>query len=192
MIIGYVGNVRNGKTLSAAIQLKQFYDMGYKIYSNTWLSFKFTPLTLDYVLDIVENDIEIPDNSIFFIDEIHIWLDSRIAGSKRNRIISYFLLQTGKMGKNTDYGLILLYTTQYLHQIDKRLKSVTDIVVKNEKIIIKKHVKKPIHIFKQTKYIMKGDKSYMKIDVYIGAEWMYKLYDTRQKIKYEPDRYEDE
>ena len=59
-------------------------------------------------IDIVEKELEIEDNCVFFIDEIHIWLDSRISGSKRNRILSYFLLQSGKLGKNTDYGLIML------------------------------------------------------------------------------------
>jgi len=187
MIIGYFGNVRQGKTLSAVRELKKFYDAGYTIYSNTALSFPFKPLTLDFILDIVEKDIDIEDKAVFFIDEIHIWLDSRIAGSKRNRIGSYFLLQTGKMGANTDYGLILLFTSQYPDQIDKRLRHVMDIGVQCEKVMFRGE-----KYFKLNAYFYKGEKSFNKITAYHGNQSLYNLYDTRKKIKIVKDRYDEE
>ena len=187
MIIGYFGNVRQGKTLSAIRELYKLYLKGYKIYSNTWLAFPFKPLTLDYVLDIVEKDLDVEDNSVFFIDEIYIWADSRISGTKRNRIISYFLLQTGKLGANTDYGLILLFTSQYPDQIDKRLRHVIDIATECEKIEFKgdKYFIQKVNVFK-------GNKSFTMVKVFKGITALYKLYDTRKKIKYERDRYEEE
>jgi hypothetical protein len=187
MIIGYFGNVRQGKTLSAVRELKKLYDKGYRIYSNTWLSFPHKPLTLDYVLDIVEKDLDVPDNSVFFIDEIYIWADSRMSTSKRNRVISYFLLQTGKLGKNTDYGLLLLFTAQYPDQIDKRLKHVMDMGVQCRKIEYrgKKY-------FLQTVYVYKGDQSFNFQRVFAGDGKLYELYDTRKKIRVEKDRYEEE
>lgn len=186
MIIGFFGNVRQGKTLSAVLELYRYYKGGYKIYSNTGLSFPHEMLNLDYILDIVEQDLDIPDNSVFFIDEITVWLDSRVSGSKRNRVISYFLLQTGKMGENTDYGLILLYTAQFTHLIDKRLRSVTDIAIECEKIILKDNTK----IIKQSRYIYKGNKSFSYIKVIRNMELVYPLYNTRKKIKAElGDRY---
>lgn len=187
MIIGFLGNVRQGKTLSAVKELKKFYDLGYKVYSNTWLSFPHTPLTLDYILDIVEKDLDVPDNSIFFIDEIYIWCDARISASKRNRIVSYFILQTGKLGNNTDYGLILLYTTQYATQIDKRLRNTTDIAVFCEKF--SHH---GIKYFIQRMHIFKGKKSFIKTTLFTGTTELYSLYDTRRKIRVEKDRYEEE
>jgi hypothetical protein len=77
MIIGYYGNVRQGKTYGAVLELFLLWLKGYVIYSNTWLAFPFKILTLDYLLDIVEKDLNIEDNAVFFIDEIPIWLDSR-------------------------------------------------------------------------------------------------------------------
>jgi len=187
MIIGYFGNVRQGKTLSAVKELRKFHERGFKIYSNTWLNFEYTPLTLNYLFDIVEQDLSIPDNCVFFIDEMHVWLDSRMSGSKRNRIASYFLLQTGKMGNNTDYGLILLFTSQYPDQIDKRLRHTLDIGVSCEKIIHKNN-----KYFKLTKYFYKGSKSFNTTKLYKATDEDYKLYDTRKKIMYVKDKYEEE
>jgi hypothetical protein len=133
VIIGYFGTVRQGKTLSAVKELYKFYLDGKTIYSNIKLNFPYKPITTDMLLNIVESDLVLDDDSCMFIDEMHIWFDSRISSSKKSRIISYFLLQTGKMGKNTDFGLILLYTTQFRHQVDKRLRSLTDISIDCEK-----------------------------------------------------------
>lgn len=184
MIIGYFGNVRQGKTLSAVRELYKFYLKGYKIYSNTFLNFPFTPLTMEMLFDVVEKDFDIGDQSVFFIDEAHIWMDSRVSGTKRNRIVSYFLLQTGKLGKSTDYGLILLFTSQYAHQIDKRLRSVIDIAVECTKF---EHPSGKY--FYQEINVFKGKKSYKKSKVFKGMPAIYELYDTRKKIKLERDRY---
>lgn len=179
MIVGYFGNIRNGKTLGAVDQLYKYYKAGYIIYSNTILKFPYRKLTLKYIIDIVEKNLDVPDNSIFFIDEIHIWLDSRMSPSKRNRIVSYFLLQTGKMGKNTDYGLILIFTSQFPDQIDVRLRHLLDIAVECQKYVLPNKEK----LFLQTRYIYKGKKSFNYNTILRNPEKIYKLYDTRKKIK---------
>lgn len=183
MIIGFVGNVRSGKTLSAVRELYKLWLKGYKIYSNIHLTFEYTPLTRDYVYDIIEKDIDVPDLSVFFVDEIHLWIDSRQSTSKSNRILSYFITQTGKQGKNTDFGLIMLYTTQYPHQIDRRLRSTTDIFVScnkfnyhNTKIFVCQY----LFVYKNVSYV----------DSFLGEEALYSLYNTREKVKYERSRYE--
>ena len=114
-------------------------------------------------------------------------MDSRISGSKRNRIASYFMLQTGKLGKNTDYGLILLFTCQYPDQIDKRLRHVMDIGVDCEKYIFKE-----TKYFVQTKYVYKGTKSFSSKNYFIGNTRLYNLYDTRKRIIVEKDKYNEE
>ena len=191
MIIGFFGNVRQGKTYSAVIELKKLYDRGYNIYSNTPLSFKYIPLTIELLLDIIENDLDIKDNAVFFIDEIHVFgLDSRSSMSKRNKVISYFLLQTGKMNnseKASDFGLILIYTSQFTHLIDKRLKSVTDIAIECEKINYKGS-----KFFKLTKHFFKGVKSFSVTNLIKGTQDNYDLYDTKARIKVQKDRYEKE
>jgi ATPase family associated with various cellular activities (AAA) len=185
VIVGFYGNVRQGKTYSAVLELFILWIKGYTIYSNTWLAFPFKKLTLDNLFDIIEEDLNIEDNAVFFIDEIPIWLDSRCSSSKRNRIISYFLAQTGKLGNDTDYGLILIFTAQYPDMIDKRLKHFTDKGVICEKFDMNgiKHFLQNIHIFR-------GNKSYSYRNIIRGHPLLYSLYDTRKKIRYEVDRYQ--
>lgn len=184
MIIGYYGNVRQGKTYSAVLELYQLHLQGYTIYNNTHLSFPYKILTLDYLLDIVEKDLNVEDNSVFFIDEISVWLDSRSSMSKRNKIFSYMLQQSGKLGVNTDYGLIILFTEQYPDMVDKRLRHFTDKGVECEKFEMnnEKYFIQHINIFR-------GRKSYMYNRIIKGNPILYSLYDTRKKIKYEKDRY---
>jgi AAA+ superfamily predicted ATPase len=189
MIIGFFGNVRQGKTLSAVRELYKLYQKGYKIYSNTHLNFPYIPLTLDFILDIIEKDLELPDDSVFFIDEIYMFgLDSRSSMTRRNRAVTYFLLQTGKMnGKNSDWGLILIFTAQYPDQIDKRLRHVMDVGVECEKI---EHL--GCKYFAQKFYVYKGSKSFSYSKVFKGTLDIYKLYDTRKRIVMQKDRYKEE
>lgn len=180
MIIGYFGNVRQGKTYSAMIELYKLYKKGYIIYSNTWLAFPYRILTREYLLSIIEDDKDIPDNCVHFIDEAHMFgLDSRGSLSKENKLMSYYLLQTGKMGASTDYGLILLFTSQYIHQIDRRLRSVIDIGIECEKVDYKgnKYFRQHIHVYK-------GSKSFSYSKIIKGTKENYALYDTRKRIAY--------
>lgn len=184
MIIIYHGNVRQGKTFGAVVQLFMLWLQGYTIYSNTWLAFPFKKLTLDYLLDIVEENLDVEDNAVFFIDEIPVWLDSRCAASKRNRIMTYFLAQSGKLGKNKDFGLIILCTAQYLDMCDKRLRKFRDKDIESEKFEIN-----GTKYFSQTINVWRGNKSYAYPKIIKGHPILYSLYDTRKKIKYEKDRY---
>jgi hypothetical protein len=184
MIIGYYGNVRQGKTYSAITELFQLYLNGYKIYSNTWLAFPYTPLTLDFLLDVVEKDLSLDDNSVWFIDEVSIWIDSRASMSKRNKIASYMLQQSGKLGNNTDYGLILIFTAQYPDMVDKRLRHFTDKGIECEKFLVNDE-----KYFKQNITIFRGRKTYSYCKIIKGNPILFSLYDTRKKIKYEKDRY---
>lgn len=194
MIIGYFGNVRQGKTYSAVIELYKLYLKGYKIYSNTWLAFDFTPLTNKFILDIIEKEIELPSMCVFFIDEIYMFgLDSRSSMSKKNRVMSWFLLQTGKLGQKdakgnieTDIGLILLFTSQYPDQIDKRLRHTMDIGVECEKYI---HPKTKDKYFIQHVFVYKGSKSFNYNRIHKGEKRYYDLYDTRKRITIQGDPY---
>ena len=80
--------------------------------------FNFEFITLDDFMNMVENNVGLND-CILLLDELHIWLDSRTSMSKRNRTISYFALQTRK--EDVD----LYYTTQYLIQVDIRIRNLT-------------------------------------------------------------------
>jgi hypothetical protein len=186
MIIGYYGNVRQGKTYGAVLELYTLWLQGYTIYSNTWLSFPFKILTLDFLLDFVEQDSEFDEDKVaLFIDEIPVWLDSRTSMSKRNRIASFFLSQSGKMSRdNCDFGVLLYFTAQYPDMVDKRLRHFTDKGVECEKFEINKQ-----KYFIHEVNIFRGKKSYSYKKVIKGNPVLYGLYDTRKKIRYEKDRY---
>jgi hypothetical protein len=187
MIIGYCGNIRQGKTLSAVRELFKLYNLGYTIYSNINLNFPYKPLDVDLLTDIVEDKIQITDKKpVFFIDEIHIWLDSRLSMGKKNRIVSYFLLQSGKIGEDSDFGMLLLYTTQFIHQVDKRLRSLTSIIIECEKKEINSH-----KIIINIEYHFRGKKSFITRSIFY-AETIYKLYNTREVVKYKKAKVEEE
>jgi hypothetical protein len=186
MIIGYYGNVRQGKTYSSVLELLSLYLNGYTIYSNTWLGIPYKPLTLDFMLDMVENDTQFEEDKIaLFVDEFPVWCDSRVSGSKRNRVVSFFLAQSGKMSSNTDYGVILIFTAQYPDMVDKRLRHFTDKGIECEKYIVNGQ-----KVFLQIVNIFKGSSSYTKTKIVLGSNIIYKLYDTRKKINFiSHDRY---
>jgi hypothetical protein len=77
---------------------------------------------LQDLVDFANNDVPLY-KALIILDEAHIFLDSRNSASKRNKIISYFLLQTRKKGCH------LYYTTQRFHQIDKRLRDNSDVLI---------------------------------------------------------------
>jgi Fe-S cluster biosynthesis and repair protein YggX len=112
----------SGKSLSMTRYVVKYYRAGYKIYSNIKFNFPYTEYTLNELVDFANNDISLK-KSIIIIDEAHIFLDSRNSQSKKNRIISYFLLQTRKKGCH------LFWTSQRFHQIDKRLRDNSDVLI---------------------------------------------------------------
>lgn len=126
MIIGYIGTRGRGKTLSCVREAYEHYRNGYTIYSNIKLNKryfkKYYTLSGDMLIDWVKGEKHFK-KAFFILDEVHIFLDSRMGMSKKNVIISYFILQTRKR------DVRLGYTTQFLNQVDKRLRNPTDIMV---------------------------------------------------------------
>ena len=122
MIGGFVGKMGSGKTLSMVRETLRYYAEGYKIYSNFHINIPYTPIDFNELMAMAESQEDF-GNVVLLLDEVHIILDSRSSMSKKSKVISFWLNQTRKM------GVKLFYTTQYLHQIDKRLRSGTDIIV---------------------------------------------------------------
>lgn len=142
MIIGYVGTRGRGKTLSCVREAYEHYLKGYTIYSNINLNKKYfkTWFKLDgqMLVDWVEGDKQFK-KAFFILDEVHVYLDSRMGMSKRNIIISYFILQTRKR------DVRLGYTTQFYNQVEKRLRQPTEVIVEcqnynNKGIIINRNI----------------------------------------------------
>jgi GTPase SAR1 family protein len=122
VIIGFIGDMGSGKTLSMVRLAYSLYLKGYTVYSNFHLKFPFEYFTLRDILEYAENSHNFT-NTVFLIDEAHIFMDSRRASSKSNLAMSYFTLQTRKQ------NVWLFFTTQYYHQVEKRLRASTNAFV---------------------------------------------------------------
>ena len=130
MIIVIDGNRGQGKTLTAVKECYLFGLQGYTIYSNLELNFPdkniiVKPYKLKEMIGYAEDKNELR-KAVVLMDEMHIALDSRTSMTKRNIIISYFLLQTRKRDVH------IIGTTQYLHQIDKRVRSTAEMFISSK------------------------------------------------------------
>jgi hypothetical protein len=133
LIVGFIGRMGSGKTLSMVKYAHYYYKRGYKVYSNVKLNFPYETYNLETLLDYANSE-ESLLNSVILCDEMHIFLDSRNSGSKRSRILSYFLLQTRKK------DVKLFFTTQRFHQVDKRLRDNAEVIINcSSKFIKGKH-----------------------------------------------------
>lgn len=107
----------SGKTVTLTMLAIRAFLSGEKIYSNYVLyGIPYIP-----VHDITQ--IENMHSGFFAADELWLWMDSRVSASGKNKSISKILLQSRK------HGLTVAYTAQGLHQIDKRVRLITDIVM---------------------------------------------------------------
>lgn len=130
MIIGFIGNMGSGKTLSLVKEAYALYRKGYTIFSNINLSFPHEEYNIQDLLAYAENQ-KTFYKSVFILDEAHIFLDARTSISKINRALSYWLLMSRKA------DIILLYTTQQFRNVDIRLRKNTDIIVECKRKEIK-------------------------------------------------------
>lgn len=196
MIIVFIGSRNSGKTLSMSIELYKKYQQGYKIYSNYHLNFPHTEITVDDILAFAEAGMYF-GNSIFAIDEAHIWFDSYSKG-KRNMIFSYFLNQSSK----NDIDVYL--TTQFSRQIFIRIRLNTEIVVESSckvilwkdkdslPVILENYRQKPhdyfTDVYVYNKIIKFSDTGNDKVTSRMyHANKYFKLYDTRQVVKQQTD-----
>jgi hypothetical protein len=181
MLYIITGQVRSGKTLTAINETKKFYEAGYTIYSNIPLSFKYIPLTRKMILEWEKNDLDLPPKSMFLIDEIHAWFDSRNSGNSNNKIFSYFITQLGKFTENKSKGLTILGTTQFFGQIDIRGRRVTDTIIECKKLEEKEgEYVRVLRIYKKNNNLV--IRTYKK-EVVLFNQRDFELYDTQTKVK---------
>lgn len=92
---------------------------GRKVISNIHLNFEFTKFSLEWFLEHL-SDHELED-CVLFLDEMYQIADSRSAGSKLNKLFTYFMVQTRK--RNVD----VYFCTHHLDHVDLRLRRAADI-----------------------------------------------------------------
>ena len=123
MIIGIEGAMGTGKTIMMVRYLLLDYKKKSDIYCNFALkNIEYKPLDVIEILKLDKNKKSLSNISIG-IDEITVFIDSRVSSSVLNRLFSYFILQTRKR------NVVLYYTTQDIMMVDLRLRRHTDFIV---------------------------------------------------------------
>lgn len=123
MLIGIQGGLGTGKTIMLVRYLLQDYTNGYPIVSNFDLkNINYTPFDVHDFLKKNNNKIELK-NCTIGIDELTVYVDCRLSGSKKNVFFSYLVMQSRK--RSVD----LYYITQDFGTIDKRVNHHTHIKI---------------------------------------------------------------
>ena len=132
MIVGLEGPIGSGKTIMMTRYLVRDSINGRAIFTNYGLKhIKFTKVDMNKILEMHENQFNLKDCSLG-IDEITVFADCRRSGSKLNRVISYFILQSRK--RNVD----IYFTTQNLNMVDFRLIDYMDFQINCKKVMNRK------------------------------------------------------
>lgn len=171
MIVGFIGKMGSGKTLSMTKELHKYHLLGHTILANYGLSFDHNPVNFEQLYDIAEAQ-EPMSNIVLALDEIHILLDSRSGMSKASKVMTFWLNQTRKM------NVKLFYTTQYLHQVDKRLRNGTDLFIFCNGMHIVRNDQARYVCFNE---ITDGD--FVKKEIFLGDRY-FQLYDTNEVIAF--------
>lgn len=197
---GFIGSMRSGKTLSMTKELYKEYLKGRKIFSNYKLSFEYEPLDInDLDESIRKQDTSKYDGSVIAIDELHVYLDARTSGQKRNRIISYFITQSGKMNCR------ILWTSQFLRQVELRVRYNSNFlnhckrfkIVKGRKVYLPQEYKTDKFMIEVKHMVLSegtGTIGFVPKKTYYikHPEKMFNLYNTEEKVYYVESREEKE
>ncbi len=192
MILIYTGGLGSGKTVSIVRDMYEDFLKGNRtIMTNFNLNFKHLTLSTEMIKKYKEWKY---DNLTIGIDEIHILVDSRTSMNKKNRVYGYWFTQTRK--RNVD----LYCTTQFPHQIDKRLRSVADYIINCQKIeVAPKKKNRKVNFYGSKKqindvYIIthafdRTNDRFLKKKIYYANPY-FNLYDTYEVIDF--NEYQEE
>ena len=176
MIVGIAGAIGSGKTCLLTRYAYLSYRRGRHILSNYHLKFPHR-----YFNDVADLFSDSSLKNVFLaIDEMQILLDCRVSASKRNRLISYFILQTRK--RNVD----LYFTTQDIAMLDLRLLRHMDAYIKLRNVFVyDKHsslVKKHPYLFFLRIHDYRDSDNIVIKDFYFDGRKFFDLYDTSEII----------
>lgn len=184
-ITAFLGEMSSGKTLFMSMMAYYWHKFyGKTIYSNYNLTFPFKPITDDFFMDFMNPKWNLHD-CILIVDELTVHMDARCSMSKKNKMYSYFILQSKKR------NVKLYFTAQVFRQVDLRLRNHTYYTVFPAVYTIKNYEGKQVVARKSreddaTPYdfvvyeIMRRDGKTMKS--WMFCRWAYNLFDTREII----------
>jgi hypothetical protein len=188
MITGIVGGLGSGKTATLTFMGLMYHAQGFKLYSNYNISFGGSPLS-ECVYS--NDDLDRVKDGYFLGDELWSWVDSRMSSSHANKFVSNILLRSRKRGFN------LIYTAQNFHQIDKRIRDITDYIILPVSFIrkddmdikIRQSILKPISLKPYLPYTFIGafvlDADFERVvDTFtFKLEPITKIYDTSEEVE---------
>lgn len=180
MILSFIGTVGSGKTLSMTYEAWKYYKLGYRIFSNYHLEFPHTKLNWKILETMIAERTQL-ENAVIAIDEMHIWIDSRSSMEKKRKGITYFILQTRKA------NIRLLYTTQHLGQVDKRLRDTTDILVFCRNMTNKTSLvaDDSVDVYIQQEFVYQWRENMKPAVKVIYANPVFKLFNTKEIVSFE-------
>lgn len=186
-IYGIEGGIGTGKTLTLVYMMYEDALKGKKLLTNVNiknfpknLAKNVTFLTADVIIDmfyrIKEGEINLLNTTIG-IQEMHNYIDSRTSASKKNRIFTYFILQSRHTGQGT---CDIIYDTQNFGQVDLRLRRNTDYFIHPQ--IITKVGHKPDKIFLEM--AGKIGHSWQEYERIIEVGKVLEYYDTHELVDF--------
>ena len=193
MIGIFLGEQNSGKTLSMTYYAYRYYKRGYNVFSNYNLAFPHTKLTKELIQEYTKGMRQF-DRSVFLLDEIYLFLDSRNFAKGINKILGYFLLQTSKR------GVILFGTAQYFNTVEKRFRENSNfqcycnrVYKTDEKFIDVKDSQRIINAknlyIRQTFVSKRLEQGIIPTldfkHYYLKAEPVFKMFDTKQLLAIE-------
>ena len=187
-IIGIEGGIGTGKTLTGVHVTLQDLEDGKRIYSN--VRFKnitpeqrrrITYLNAETINNIFEKvkkkELDLT-NSTIFLQEMHNYMDSRNSGTAKNKVLSYWILQSRHTGKGS---CDIIYDTQELRQVDLRLRNNTDHIW-HPVITVQTHDKIPCEIVVQG--FTKLRHNWIIYNKWLDVRKTIKQYDTHQIVEF--------
>lgn len=179
MLIAIIGNVGSGKTILEVRYAKKDAENNRKIITN--LNLFSIPYEIFKIEEFLNNEYnEKLNNASVFLDEITMYMDCRLSGSKQNLLMGYLVLQSRKR------GIDIYATMQDLDLIDyKRFVKYLNIVVFCQKVYANIKDNKTIELEHLRNYtIVELDKTHNNITQFnMDIRPYFKYYDTNQIIE---------
>jgi len=170
MIVGILGNLGRGKTLSMTFLVGYFLD-------NSKIDYVVSNYETDFTTHYVQNEKELDNISnqdftaIYALDEIWAWINSREAMENFDMI--EFVLNSRKR------GAFIIYTTQKTSQVDPILVENTDYLVVP---IHKEKIENSYEYDTVTIYFLKNESYEVVNSITFNAEAFYGSYDTSEEV----------
>lgn len=190
-IWGIEGGIGTGKTITGVALMLGDLFKGKTIYSNVMLKniparYKknITYMTKDNLNNIfmkIKRKEWNMINSTVFIQEAHNYMDSRNFASDKNKVLSYWILQSRHTGEGS---CDIIYDTQELSQVDRRLRRNTDYVIHPTitEFEIINNIKKPKTIHAVC-YVKQGQKT-QKFNMVLDVSQTRELYNTHELVDF--------